>query len=366
MKNTRTDIPGPRLVAWELTQRCNLKCSHCRASAVDEVDPDELTTEECYRVIDDIVAVGSPLLILTGGEPLLRSDIISLATYARGKNLPVAVGTNGTLISDRMALKLKKVPVSRLSVSLDFPNAELQDSFRGVHGAFDDAIWGIENARRAGLEVQINCTITKKTIPHLDDILSLAINVGAVAFHPFLLVPTGRGKLLKEVEPSPAECERVLRWMHEKSKEVGDCISFKPTCAPFYWRISKEEPRPTQAADQSGSPEMSGFLRRGCLAGTGFCFISHVGRVQGCGYLTMEAGNIKKQSFADVWQNSPLFSDIRDLSKLKGKCAPCSYKIVCGGCRARAYEKTGDYLEAEPYCAYRPRRKSTKSGEGKF
>lgn len=347
-------VSPPRLISWEVTQACNLRCAHCRASAEDEIDPLAFDTERALEVIDQILEVGKPLLILTGGEPLMRPDIFDLAAYASEKGLPLAMGTNGTLITPNIAKRMKEVFISRLSISIDFPTAEMQDRFRGLDGAFNDALNGIRNARHAGIDVQINCTITKMNLPYLDDIVSLAIKEGAMAFHPFLLVPTGRGKELKNVNPSINECERVFRWIHKKSAEMGDRILFKPTCAPFYQRIILQSIRKPPPLQGEVDMECSGFLRQGCLAGTGFCFISHTGQVQGCGYLDLEAGNINNQRFTNIWQSSYLFTHIRNLAELKGKCGVCQYRNLCGGCRARAYETTGDYLESEPLCIYRP------------
>jgi MoaA/NifB/PqqE/SkfB family radical SAM enzyme len=197
----------PRLsvMAWEITRRCNLVCAHCRASATDAHYDGELTLAECRRVVDEIKAVGNPILILTGGEPLARPDVYEIGSYAVSKGLRVVMGSNGTLIDKAVAARLKEVPISRIAISLDFPNADLQDKFRGRQGAFDAAIAGIENAREAGIEIQINCTITKLNAPYLNELIDLALKVGAVAFHPFLLVPTGRGKGLESVELSPPE-----------------------------------------------------------------------------------------------------------------------------------------------------------------
>lgn len=352
--------PRLHLVAWEVTRGCNLYCAHCRASASYGPYPGELSTAECLSLIDDIMEVGKPVLILTGGEPLMRQDIFRIGSYAAERGLRVVMGSNGTLISEEVAARLKEIPLSRLGVSLDFPTPELQDRFRGQTGAFQAALSGIAQARRAGIEVQINSTITKLNAPYLNDLLALAIKVGAVAFHPFLLVPTGRGKGLEAVELAPQEYEAVLNWIYDKQRELGDRLFFKPTDAPHYWRVvrqrdrASQEARPPAARDHKpGHPAMNS-LTRGCLAGVGFCFISHVGRVQGCGYLDVEAGNIKRQSFQQVWAGSPLFAQLRDLANLKGKCGVCEYKRVCGGCRARAYEATGDYLGPEPYCIYQP------------
>jgi heme b synthase len=355
--------PGLQLVAWEITKSCNLFCAHCRASSDSHRYSGELTTEECYRVIDQILEVGRPIIILTGGEPLMRQDVLQIAQYAVARGLRVVMGTNGTLVTRDVALQMKAIPVSRVGISLDFPEADRQDEFRGKAGAFDAAMAGITSARRAGVEVQMNCTVTRLNIDYLDRLLFLALDVGAVAFHPFLLVPTGRGKKLESVELSPQEYERTLNWIYDKQSELGDRIFFKPTDAPHYLRIvsQRRKTSPVNAGPSMNNTRVSAghghpanAITRGCLAGTGFCFISHQGKVKGCGYLDVAAGDIRKQSFSQIWHGSPLFNHLRDLSNIKGKCGVCEYKSICGGCRARAYEKTGDYLEAEPYCIYQP------------
>jgi heme b synthase len=354
--------PKLQMIAWEITRSCNLFCAHCRSSSTAGTYEDELSAEECFRLIDGIVEVGKPVLILTGGEPILHQDIFQIAEYAVRKGLRVVIGTNGTLITENVAAKLKETPISRVAVSIDFPTNELQDKFRGKVGAFEAAVSGIARLRQAGVEVQINSTITKLNMKYLNELLELALEAGAVAFHPFMLVPTGRGKGLKKVEMSPAEYEQTLNWVYDKQKELGSSIFFKPTDAPHYQRIvrqrsSRTNPQGVLHAERpptKARKDAVDFMTRGCLAGTGFCFISHRGRVQGCGYLDVEAGNIRDKSFGEIWMNSKLFRELRDLSNIKGKCSICEYKIVCGGCRARAYESTGDYLEAEPYCIYEP------------
>jgi len=347
------------MVAWEITRSCNLYCAHCRASATQGTYQDELSTEECFRLIDEILKVGRPVLILTGGEPLLRHDIVDIGKYATEHGLRVVIGSNGTLITERIAKELKQIPLSRIGVSIDFPTLELQNKFRGQSGAFQAATEGIAIAREAGIEVQINSTITKLNLPYLDDLLNFALDSRAVAFHPFMLVPTGRGKGLESVEMSPEEYEQTLQWVCDKQSELGDRIFFKPTDAPHYARIVRQRNKTQRPSDNEkighqDSHRSMDHITRGCLAGTGFCFISHRGKVQGCGYLAVEAGNIRDRSFSDIWANSDVFLKLRDLSSIKGKCGICKYKVVCGGCRARAYEATGDYLEAEPYCIYQP------------
>ncbi|MBM4462059.1 MAG: radical SAM protein [Chloroflexi bacterium] len=355
-------VPPLRVLAWEVTRSCNLSCAHCRASATEEAGEGELSTEECVSLIDDILQVGKPILILSGGEPLLRQDLFQIARYAVEKGLRVALGTNGTLITEEVAQRAREVPISRVGVSLDFPTPELQDKFRGQTGAFVAAIRGIEAARRAGIEVQINSTITRGNAPYLDALLSLALSLGAVAFHPFLLVPTGRGKGLRDYELSPEEYERVLNWICDKQVELGDRLFIKPTDAPHYFRILSQrgtgnpigETVPVQNLGRPRSGRSLDSFTRGCLAGVSFCFVSHCGKVQGCGYLNVEAGAIRKDGFGKIWNSSPLFRQLRDLSNIKGKCGLCEYKEVCGGCRARAYEATGDWLASEPCCLYQP------------
>lgn len=361
-------------VAWEITRSCNLLCSHCRASAHRGGYEGELSTEECFRVVDQIAEVGKPMLVLTGGEPLLRPDVLDIGRYAANKGLRVVMGTNGTLLTAEMAAKLKEVPVMCVGVSVDFPSAARHDDFRCHVGAFETAMAGINNARRAGIDIQINSTISKLNVGHIDELAALAMEVGAKSFHPFLLVPTGRGKDIEGSELSPQEYEDTLNHLLDKTDELRGKLSIRPICAPHFMRISRQRQkasgasampagRPAAALGHPGAaaPTTSGHpgghpgtFSRGCLSGTGFCFISHLGRVQGCGYLDQEAGNVRNETFGQIWNKSNLFCNLRDLSLLKGKCGICEYQRICGGCRARAYEATGDSLEAEPYCVYEP------------
>jgi heme b synthase len=336
--------------------------------------PGELTTQQGLDLLDDIASFADPVLILTGGDPLMRSDIWELAEYViKQKGLRAVMSPNGTLVTAEAARRMKEVGIPRISISIDFPTAELHDGFRGVPGAFEGAVRGVKTALEAGVQVQINSTITKLNAQYLDDLLSLAESLGAVAFHPFLLVPTGRGKELGPEELPPEDYERTLNWVYDRQKTSK--IFFKPTDAPHYHRIMRQRARedgtdlatfkmhPHSHAAMAGSAGKSrghGDMdshSKGCLAGTGFCFISHVGRVQPCGYFDVEAGDVKKQRFSEIWRTSPLFQDLRDVSLLKGKCGACEYRRVCGGCRARAYEISGDYLAEEPYCVYEPVRR---------
>ncbi len=368
-KNRTGDAPPPHIMAWEITRSCNLACVHCRASALRGPYPGELSTEEAFKLVNQIKEVGSPILILTGGDPLHRADALDIAEYAIGQGFRLVMSPNGTTITPEVAGRMYRIGIRRISISLDFPTAEQHDGFRGVPGAFDGAVRGLKIAQEAGIEVQINTTVTKLNVGYLDQILEMAKGLGAVAFHPFLLVPTGRGKEIAETELPPEDYERCLHWIYDKQKEVGDSIFFKPTDVPHYWRVRMQRAagekreggdhtaHPHAAHPGAAHPHATGGMNamtRGCLAGSGFCFISHVGDVQPCGYFDVKAGNVKEQSFKEIWNHSKLFQDLRDLDLLKGKCGACEFKAVCGGCRARAYEATGDYLAEEPYCVYIP------------
>src|SRR4030043_674630 len=234
-------VPGVRMVAWEITRSCNLLCAHCRSSSASGIYEDELSTEECFRLIDEIAEMGKPVLILSGGEPLLRQDLFQIAEYAVRKGLRVVMGTNGTLITPDVAARLKAVPISRVAVSIDFPTNDLQDKFRGQAGAFQAAVSGIALLRQAGVEVQINSTITRLNMKYLNELLELALKSGAVAFHPFMLVPTGRGKGLENVAMSAEEYEQTLNWVYHRQQELGDRMFFKPTDAPHYHRIIRQK-----------------------------------------------------------------------------------------------------------------------------
>ena len=329
----------PRLIAWEITQSCNLKCAHCRASATEKRSKEELSGDSARQFLKSVSEIGHPIIILTGGEPLLREDLFELADMAHGYCLPCVLATNGTLLTDTIAQKIKNSPIKRVSISIDGATANDHDSFRGVSGAYDAAILGIKKLKQAGVDFQINTTITNRNSDQLERIADFAYNLKAVAFHIFLLVPTGRGIMLKNEAVSAAEYENILHRFYKLDQRIP--LEMKATCAPHYYRIVK----------QIGG-EMPG-ITKGCLGGTGFCFVSYKGDVCPCGYLPLVAGNIKSQDFKDIWFNSKLFLDLRDDSKLGGKCGICKYVKFCGGCRARAYSATGDYLSEEPLCIYK-------------
>ena len=340
-----------RLVAWEITRNCNLSCVHCRAAATNGPYTGELDTNACFKLLDQIAVVGQPIVILTGGEPLLRSDIFDVARYGNDLGLKMVMAPNGTLITEAMAKKMADAGIQRISISLDGAFKENHDRFRGVEGAFEGALQGIENAKKAGIEFQINTTITKANLEEIPQIQDLAISLGAVAHHIFLLVPTGRGKYLIDQEITAEQYEDTLNWFYDQREKTP--LQLKATCAPHYYRILR------QRAKEDGKKvtfESHGLdaVTRGCLGGTGFCFISHQGIVQPCGFLNLNCGDVTQTAFDKIWHGSKEFLRLRDFDKLEGKCGACEYRKVCGGCRARAYEATGDFMAQEPLCSYTP------------
>jgi len=324
---------------------------HCRASATQGPFSGELNTDASFRLLDQIAQVGKPIIILTGGEPLLRTDIFDIAKYGTKKGLRMVMAPNGTLITENIAKQMADSGIQRISISLDGAIRESHDRFRGVDGAFEGALRGIRLAKDAGIEFQINTTITKTNLHEIPKIQDLAVKLGAVAHHIFLLVPTGRGKYIVDQEITAIEYERTLNWFYDQKEKTP--LQLKATCAPHYYRILR------QRAKQEGKPitfKTHGMdaMTRGCLGGTGFCFISYRGIVQPCGFLDVNCGDITHASFADIWNRSDIFLSLRNFDKLKGKCGACEFKKVCGGCRARAYEATGDFLAEEPLCSYQP------------
>ena len=342
-----------KMIAWEVTRSCNLNCAHCRAAASCGPYAGELSTDKCFKLVDEIASVSSPVIILTGGEPLLRPDIFEIATYGTNKGLRMVMATNGTLVTPAVAQKMIQSGIKRVSISIDGKDAHSHDAFRQEKGAFDKAMSGIKILKNSGMEFQINTTITAANLDQIKDIFKLAKDIGAAAHHIFLLVPTGRGKDLAGQAITAADYEETLMWFHQESLSCE--IQLKATCAPHYFRIMHQnKPKSDQPVKKVGGHFHEST--RGCLGGITFCFISHVGQVQPCGYLELNCGNVKKKSFANIWENSEVFRNLREYSKYEGKCGHCEFLKVCGGCRARAYEATGNYLAEEPLCLYEPKK----------
>jgi AdoMet-dependent heme synthase len=367
---SRPTVPPLRLLFWETTKACNLRCQHCRAVPESERSLVELDTRESFGLIDQIAEVAKPVLVLSGGEPLYRSDIFDIGAYGVSKGFRVALATNGTMIDRGLATKIHDTGISRVAISLDGAVAPTHDAFRGIPGSHEKAINGLRLLREAGVSIQINSTIAKHNVAELPDLLELALSLGADALHIFMLVPVGCGVSIADREMLPAdEYERVLHWFYDQSKDVA--IDLKATCAPHYFRVRAQRiveerkhgdrstpfvahgTRMHAAPDPAGGRPLSS-MTRGCLAGTAVCFVSNAGDVYPCGYLPVSAGNIRTQRFSEVWAESPVFQQLRDPSTLTGKCGICKYEGICGGCRARASSDYGDYLAEEPFCTYEP------------
>lgn len=324
------------MVAWELTRNCNLNCVHCRAAAGLGPYDGELSTEECRTILDDIGGFASPTIILTGGEPLMREDIFDIIAHGTNRGLRLVIATNGTLITPGNASQLFKTGIRRVSMSIDGRDAGSHDGFRGVPGSFNSVMAASEMLKEAGLPFQVNTTITRLNVNDIKVIYDLVRSIGAVAWHIFLLVPVGRGEGLKGDELDALQYEEVLRLLYDI--ETREELEMKVTCAPHYYRIVTES---------GGTPKSAG-----CLAGKSFLFISHTGMAQPCGYLEIPSGDVRKEGVRKVWEESPVFAELRYLAGYGGKCGRCRYLKICGGCRARAYEATGSYLESEPLCSY--------------
>lgn len=350
-------IDGPERIYWEVTRGCNLRCVHCRAVPTEAPSPDDLTTQQCCKIMDQIVQLCKPALVLTGGEPLLREDIYDLGRYGASKGFRMGLATNGTLVTAEAADRIRDAGFGRISVSLDGPDAVTHDRFRRVEGAFETAVEGIRRLKAAGLYVQINTTVAAHNASSLDEIFSLVERLKGDAWHLFLLVPVGCGlQVAEEMQLKAREYERILDWI--ETRAVGSPFDIRPICAPHFTRVRAQRAllhrwfEPSSGGAAASIPFR--HTGRGCTAGTEICFISHRGTVYPCGYLPLEAGDLAMQTFEEIWRGSPLLSSLRDPDLLKGKCGSCEFKRLCGGCRARAYGMTGDYLEAEPFCLYEP------------
>ena len=337
-ENTDTlQIVRPRIIAFEVTQRCPLACRHCRAAAAQDKS-DRLTTDQCRAILKSVADFNKCVIILTGGEPMERADIYELTEYGRDLGLRMVMATCGYHITDSVAARLKNAGIMAISFSLDGATAQMHDAFRQRAGAFETVLGAIEKVRSVGIRFQINTTFTNQNISEAAAIAALAEELGAYCFNPFILVPVGRGDEIRDLILAPAEYEQLLTdlaALKQKSR-----IEVRVTCGPQFARICRREK--IEGADRV----------TGCLAATDFAFIGAGGDVQTCGFLEISAGNLVENNFdfADIWLNSKFLNDLRDHDKYKGACSGCGYLWVCRGCRARAYTMLEDYLQHDPIC----------------
>jgi radical SAM protein with 4Fe4S-binding SPASM domain len=310
-------------------------------------DPNQLTTQEALSLVDQIADLCRPVLIISGGDPLQRKDIFEIASHASSRGIRVVMSPSGSDITPDVIKKMQTSGVKMISISLDGSLPDIHDTFRQVPGAFELAMKNMAYARQDNLPFRVNTTVTQHNIRDLSNILNLVAKVGAKEWDVFMLVPTGRGKVAMEVTPN--QYEETLQFIYNASR--ASSIPIKMTCAPQYMRVIAQCQQSKSAQSAIGSSRTGG---RGCMAGNGFCFISHIGEVFGCGFLPIPAGNIRLQTFKQIYQQSPLFVELRNHDLLKGKCRVCEYKTICGGCRARALSTHKNHLEEEPYCVYTP------------
>jgi AdoMet-dependent heme synthase len=346
----------PLVMSWNVTRECNMKCSHCYINATEKKLTNELSTQEGKDLMDQICQVSKPLLILSGGEPLLRPDIYELIQYGTSKGLKIGLGSNGSLINDEVAAKLKAAGIATVSISLDSHIAAQHDEFRGVVGSWEKAVEACKALRKNNVLVQVNTTLTQQNYSQIDDIMSLAEEIGVENFHLFFLVPTGRGAKLSDISPQKYE-EMITNTFAKVSKHK---LNVRPSCAPQFMRIAK-----------GMGLDMRQWVR-GCLAGLYYCRIYPNGDVTPCPYLPIKLGNVREKTFKDIWFNSEIFKALRNPNALKGKCGACDYRQLCGGCRARAYglssdfieycgdlhvpaKQKKDYLTEDPWCVYQPK-----------
>jgi putative heme d1 biosynthesis radical SAM protein NirJ2 len=321
------------LISWNTTKACNLRCKHCYRDAGTKSE-NELSLEEARSLLREIKLAGFKILVLSGGEPLLREDIFEITSYARELNLRVVLGTNGTLITREVAERLKETGVARIGVSLDSKDPKLHDGFRGINGSFRKVLEGIDALKQVGLEFQIHTTVTKYNYKEIHSLIDFVIDLGAKAYHIFFLIPTGRGGKETHNIISPEEYYELISKILDRQKELD--LELKPVCAPQFIPIAIKKGINTR-------------FQKGCLAGTSYCCILPEGDVWPCPYLPLRLGNVREIPFSAIWSKNPILGKLRSLN-YGGRCGTCRFRQLCGGCRARAQAYFNDYMGQDHYC----------------
>ncbi len=349
-------VNAPRIISWNITLRCPLKCAHCYVDAGAGEAEGVLGTEEAFAVIDQVRATGTPVVVLSGGEPLLREDIYDIARYGTEQGLRMVMGTSGYLIGHDTAVKLREAGIRAVAISLDSKDPATHDAFRGLDGVWEKAVQAIGHCRDAGMGVQINMSVMRSALSDVETVIGLGTSLGVRDYQLFFPVPTGRAR---QIEPrSPEEYEELIRQILVRYRDSD--LNIRPTCAPQFRRIA------------DGLGIASPAWGRGCLAGISYCRIFANGDVTPCPYLPVSAGNVRTTPFSEIWNSSPLFAALRDPDRLTGKCGRCSFRTSCGGCRARAYRREGaasplwcdglalpepaggECCGEDPWCPYQP------------
>jgi radical SAM protein with 4Fe4S-binding SPASM domain len=352
-----TGIPcAPRIISWNITLRCPLKCSHCYVDAGEKEADGLLSTQEAFGVIDQIRKSGKPVVVLSGGEPLMREDIFAIARYGTDKGLRMVMGTSGMLINQTIAAQLRQAGIKSVAISLDSATPAIHDAFRGRKGVWKKAVRAIRHCRDEGIGIQVNMSVMRSDISDVGAVIDLGTSLGVRDYQIFFPVPAGRGR---EIETkSPQEYENLIRQLLIRYRNSG--LNIRPTCAPQFRRIADDLKIKNPA------------WGRGCIAGISYCRIYANGDVTPCPYLPVSAGNIRVTPFPEIWNNSEVFAALRDPDRLTGKCGRCSFKTICGGCRARAYREAeifshcwcdglkkplavaGELCSEDPWCPYEP------------
>lgn len=367
---------APFLVIWETTQACDLACVHCRANAQPLPLPGELSHEEGLALMDDVAAMGTPVLVLSGGDPLKRPDLLGLIRHGKSKSLRMATIPAATpRLTREVVVALHEAGLDQMALSLDASSAQAHDAFRGVAGAFQKTLDAIAWAHEAGLRVQLNTVMSQQNFEDVDALIDLVSRLGIVFWEVFFLVPTGRGSRVAGL--FAWQYERVFTKLYALMQRASFVI--KVTEAPQFRRFVIEQRMRASAIDPdefqwdgrhlaqalgsiAGPQGTIGLAPQAVNAAKGFAFVSSQGEVFPSGFLPVSAGNIRQQSFAEVYREAPLFRLLRNPNKLAGRCGICEYRFLCGGSRSRAFAVTGDYLAEEPYCAYLPRAVRSRAG----
>ncbi len=349
-------------LAWEVTRRCNLRCVHCRCSSHEGSTEGDFSTDEGKRLLSDIVSFANPVVVLSGGEPLLREDIFELASFGTSLGLRMCMATNGSLVDDEVCRRMDKSGIQMVSLSLDGSAAAIHDDFRQCPGAFDGVIRAAETFRRNGRKFLINSSFTRRNRSDIPAVFRLAKSLGAMAWYMFMIVPTGRGADILEELISGDDYDEILEW-HFLQESQEDEILMRPTCAPHYYRLARQLFAARGIKQERRSLSFSTGGGKGCIAAQSICLIDCFGNVKPCSYFPRSAGNVKETPLGEIWEKSPFFLELRDFSSYKGKCGRCEFLNICGGCRARADAVYGDYLAEEPFCGYIPAR--DRAGDGK-
>ena len=340
-------VEAPFLVALNLTRRCNLKCAHCYldAGTLERGDADELATSEVYALLDEIVALSEEtMVVLTGGEPLLRPDIMEIAAHASGLGLMVVMGTNGVLLTDKRVAALRQAGVSAVGISVDSLDAGHHDGFRGAPGSWAKTISGIDACRRAGLMFQVHFSVTDDNAHELESMIEFCRSSGAAVLNVFFLVCTGRGETYTNI--SLETYENVLRRVAQAARDEKQLL-VRARCAPHFKRMALEMDPPLPVT------LIHGYEAGGCIAGTRYCRVTPTGGITACPYIEDSVGSVRDTPFAEIWRDAPMFNALR-APKLEGRCGTCEYSKLCGGCRARPFAKTGDLMGEDFLCGYQP------------